>query len=330
MGLHTAEPAVWEEGYTRCRSDPCGPDLCSRPWRGGAPLAFDGGHRCRRPFDEIGLRHLGSHRLKGLVWPEEIFQLVIEDLPADFPPLHTLEGAGPATETATVLMTDVEGLTALSRTMQADEFRALIAQYHQRAQAVWHQHEGLGVLAVGDTSVAVFRSPRVAVRAAADLQRTLLTATWPGGTELRVNVALDSGEVLATSHGYFGHAVNRCFSLCATADGGQTLVSEVTRGLLGDTYEGDVGLADLGEREVGGSTIRAYEIVEGAPNAWKHVGHVALEILEDRERHPVDDGRAVQHVDVLEVAFGAVTRAEAPGLVIGRVRDRGGLAVPPV
>ena len=131
----------------------------------------------------------------------------------------------------------------------------------------------------------------------------LPTATWPGGTRLRVGVALDSGEVLATSHGYFGHAVNRCFSLVRIARGGQTLVSERdTRGLLGDTYEGDVGLVDLGEREVGGSTIRVLRDRGGRAERLKHVGHVALEVLEDRERHPVDDGRAVEHVHRLEVA----------------------------
>ena len=37
------------------------------------------------------LRDLGTHRLKDLTHPEHIFQLVTADLPADFPPLCTLE-----------------------------------------------------------------------------------------------------------------------------------------------------------------------------------------------------------------------------------------------
>ncbi len=37
------------------------------------------------------LRDLGEKRLKDLVRPEHIFQLVAPDLPADFPPLTTLE-----------------------------------------------------------------------------------------------------------------------------------------------------------------------------------------------------------------------------------------------
>ena len=39
----------------------------------------------------IDLRDLGIHRLKDLILPEHIFQLVAPDLPADFPPLITLD-----------------------------------------------------------------------------------------------------------------------------------------------------------------------------------------------------------------------------------------------
>ena len=37
------------------------------------------------------LRDLGEHRLKDLTRPEHIFQLVVPGLPADFPPLRTLD-----------------------------------------------------------------------------------------------------------------------------------------------------------------------------------------------------------------------------------------------
>jgi predicted ATPase/class 3 adenylate cyclase len=39
----------------------------------------------------VRLRDLGSHRLKDLASPERIYQLVIDDLPADFPELKTLD-----------------------------------------------------------------------------------------------------------------------------------------------------------------------------------------------------------------------------------------------
>lgn len=42
------------------------------------------------PLD-TALRDLGTHRLKDLGHPEQIFQLVAPDLPADFPALNTLD-----------------------------------------------------------------------------------------------------------------------------------------------------------------------------------------------------------------------------------------------
>ena len=40
----------------------------------------------------VTLRDLGTHRLKDLIQPEHIYQLVTSDLPTDFPPLKSLEG----------------------------------------------------------------------------------------------------------------------------------------------------------------------------------------------------------------------------------------------
>ena len=267
MGLHTAEPHVWDEGYagvglTRaariCAAGHGGQVLLSRSTAG--IIADDA-------FDELGLRDLGLHRLKGLVWREQIFQLVIEGLPADFPSLDTPEGEGPGTETMTVLLTDIEGLTKLIDALSPDEFRALVAQYHQLAQDVVQEFEGVGVLGFGDSSFAVFRSPASAVRAAAELQRRVAAHRWPGAVPLRVAIALDSGEVVATAYGHFGHAVNRCAWIADMARGGQTLASDVTRGLFGSRLPPGLDLVELGEREFGGSPVRLYEIVEGAPNA---------------------------------------------------------------
>jgi class 3 adenylate cyclase len=43
------------------------------------------------PMDGVTLRDLGEHRLKDLNLPERLYQLVIDGLPAEFPPLRTLD-----------------------------------------------------------------------------------------------------------------------------------------------------------------------------------------------------------------------------------------------
>jgi predicted ATPase len=91
MGLHTGEPLVAGEGYV-------GLDVHRAARIGGTGY---GGQillsqatrdlaESHLPDDAI-LRDLGEHRLKDLQRPEHLYQLVLPDLPADFPPLRTLD-----------------------------------------------------------------------------------------------------------------------------------------------------------------------------------------------------------------------------------------------
>ena len=216
MGLHTAEPQVWEEGYTGlgltraariCAAGHGGQVLLSRSTAG--IVADD-------DFPELHMRDLGAHRLAGLVWPEQVFQLLIDGLASDFPPLDTPEGAGPATETATVLTTDVEGLTGFTDSLPPETFRALIAQCHQLSQAVVEEFEGYSAVSFVDSTVAIFRSPRAAVHAAAELRRRIVytdggrrTAGNADGRPLR--------RAVTTAYGPIGRPVYLCSRLCHSA-----------------------------------------------------------------------------------------------------------------
>jgi predicted ATPase/class 3 adenylate cyclase len=85
MGLHTGEPRLTSEGYV-------GLDVHK-----GARIAAvgHGGQvllsQATRSLVEAPARDLGPHRLKDLSAPEYIYQLEIDGLPSDFPPLKTVE-----------------------------------------------------------------------------------------------------------------------------------------------------------------------------------------------------------------------------------------------
>ena len=96
MGLHSGSPLPTEGGYV-------GLDV-HRAARVGA--AAHGGQillslaAAELVRDDLpagaSLRDLGEHQLKDLQRPERLFQLVLPDLPADFPPPRTIERRGPA------------------------------------------------------------------------------------------------------------------------------------------------------------------------------------------------------------------------------------------
>jgi len=91
IGLHTGEPIRTGQGYTGLdvirgarikEAGHGGQVLLSKSTAALIEDALIGG---------LSLRDLGVHRLKGLPRPERIFQLIILDLPADFPPLQSLD-----------------------------------------------------------------------------------------------------------------------------------------------------------------------------------------------------------------------------------------------
>jgi predicted ATPase/class 3 adenylate cyclase/tetratricopeptide (TPR) repeat protein len=91
MGLHTGEPSLIGEGYV-------GLDVhyaarIMQAAHGGQILLSQTTHDLiehELPFG-VSLRDLGKHRLKDLQHPAHLYQLVIVGLPADFPPLKTLD-----------------------------------------------------------------------------------------------------------------------------------------------------------------------------------------------------------------------------------------------
>jgi predicted ATPase/class 3 adenylate cyclase/DNA-binding CsgD family transcriptional regulator len=93
MGLHTGEPQRTAEGYVGLDVHRAARIMSAG--HGGQVLLSQA--TCSLVGQELpegaSLRDLGEHRLKDLGRPVRLFQLVISDLPADFPPLHTLENS---------------------------------------------------------------------------------------------------------------------------------------------------------------------------------------------------------------------------------------------
>jgi YVTN family beta-propeller protein len=79
----------------------------------------------------------------------------------------------------------------------------------------------------GDEALAVFQSPRGALRAAVDLQaRFERESRDDPATPLRVGIGLDVGEAVSVEGGYRGGALNLAARLCSLAAPGEVLASE--------------------------------------------------------------------------------------------------------
>ncbi len=93
MGLHTGEPQRTADGYVGLDVHRAA-RLMSVGHGGQVLLSQSTRHLVEHRLPErVSLRDLGEHRLKDLQYPSQLFQLVIAGLPADFPPLKTLDSS---------------------------------------------------------------------------------------------------------------------------------------------------------------------------------------------------------------------------------------------
>jgi predicted ATPase/class 3 adenylate cyclase len=91
MGLHTGEPTLTLSGYVGLDVHRAA-RICAAGHGGQVLLSQTTYALVAQDLPErTSLRDLGEHRLKDLQRPERLFQLVTPALPADFPPLNTLD-----------------------------------------------------------------------------------------------------------------------------------------------------------------------------------------------------------------------------------------------
>lgn len=154
-------------------------------------------------------------------------------------------------QTLTILMTDVEGSTALWEA-DRDLMGAAIARHDAIAEAVVASHAGriLKDRGEGDSVFAVFHNARDAVLAAQGLQDALAEEPWHSGYELRIRAAVHTGETFERGGDLYGPTVNRCARIRAAGHGGQTLVSHATQQLAQGVLGPDLSLVDLGEHRL--------------------------------------------------------------------------------
>ncbi|HSC51532.1 MAG TPA: adenylate/guanylate cyclase domain-containing protein [Gaiellaceae bacterium] len=170
------------------------------------------------------------------------------------------ESAG---ETVTLLFSDIEGSTRLLR-QTGDAYAGLLAEHRRLLGDAFERRGAIHVDTEGDGFFVVFPSAVEAAAAAAEAQRALAEHTWPEGSEVRVRIGLHSGEPRVVDGSYVGLDVHHAARVMAAGHGGQVLVSEATRAVLGDRFE----LRDLGEHRLKdlAASERLYQlVVEGLP-----------------------------------------------------------------
>jgi len=151
--------------------------------------------------------------------------------------------------TVTFLFTDIEGSTRLLQEL-GDDYGQVVADHRRLLREIFKGAGGNEVDTQGDAFFYSFPRARDAVRAAVDGQRALASHEWPRGVDVRVRMGLHTGEPTVGDEGYVGLDVVRAARICSAGHGGQILVSETTRALLGNDVPEGVNVRDLGRQHL--------------------------------------------------------------------------------
>jgi predicted ATPase/class 3 adenylate cyclase len=156
--------------------------------------------------------------------------------------------------TVTFLFTDIEGSTRLMREL-GERYTGVLAEHNRILREAFSRHDGLEVGWWGDSFFVAFVDAGSAVAAAGDVQVAL------AGGPVQVRIGIHTGEAVVTDEGYVGLDVNRAARIMGAGHGGQVLLSETTRQLLGENHD----LVDLGEHRLKdlGVPLRLFQVGDG-------------------------------------------------------------------
>jgi len=149
------------------------------------------------------------------------------------------------TGTVTFLFTDIEGSTQRWEAKR-DAMKAAVARHDALLRGAIETAGGYIFKTIGDAFCAAFRTAPEAIRAALDVQRTLVKEDFSAVDELRVRAALHTGYADERDGDYFGPTVNRVARLLSIGHGGQMLLSGPTADLAQGELPPQTSLRDLG------------------------------------------------------------------------------------
>ncbi|MEA2461851.1 MAG: hypothetical protein QOH90_2028, partial [Actinomycetota bacterium] len=125
------------------------------------------------------------------------------------------------------LIADVRGYTKFTQDRGDEAAARLATRFASITQSQVEAAGGSVIELRGDEALAVFGSPRQALKAAVDLQsRFLEESALDPSLPLLVGIGLDAGEAVPVGDGYRGAPLNVAARLCSLASPGEVLASQ--------------------------------------------------------------------------------------------------------
>jgi class 3 adenylate cyclase/tetratricopeptide (TPR) repeat protein len=154
------------------------------------------------------------------------------------------------TENITVLFTDLVGSTELASSLTLEAGDQVRRKHFSALRQAIATNGGTEVKNLGDGFMVVFPAASAAVACAVTMQQIVHRDNASAERSLGLRVGLSSGEASREADDYFGDPVIEAARLCAKAEGGQILASDLVRANAG--RRSSHTFTSLGELELKG------------------------------------------------------------------------------
>jgi pilus assembly protein CpaF len=219
--------------------------------------------------------------------------------------------------TVTIMFTDVEESTRLLSTRGFTESHEIMKAYETVIDEKVAEHAGRRIKGLGDGFMISFGSVRHGVECALEIQSAIAEYSKQNPErKVKIRIGLNTGEVVEEAGDIFGAAVNVAARVAGKAKGGEILVSEVVRQLIGPMAEMKFD-------------FRGRYKLKGFPDRWRLHQVTAVEVKEAPRMLPTGDGfvdREQERLDIRMMLDRAITGAGgmlfisgAPGIGASRL-----------
>src|SRR2546430_396845 len=191
--------------------------------------------------------------------------------------------------TVTIMFTDVEESTRLLSTRGFTASHEIMRAYETIIDEKIAEHAGRRIKGLGDGFMISFGSARHGVECALDIQHAVgdYSKQTPE-RKLRIRIGLNTGEVVEEAGDIFGAAVNVAARVAGKARGGEILVSDIVRQLVGPTAEMKFA-------------IRGRYKLKGFPDRWRLHRVTPGEVKETPHVLASDDGFVDREQERLDI-----------------------------
>lgn len=180
----------------------------------------------------------------------------------------------------TVLFSDVVGSTSYFERFGDAAGLALVQRHADLAANITAEFRGRVIKTIGDSVMAVFPEPVLAVRAAVEIQRRLLWCdqTLPEREELQVRIGINHGLVFRHDKDVYGDVVNVAARITKHTGPAQILVSSNVREVI--SLEADIPCTFSGKLTLEGKSDKedVYEVIWTDDTTYAEVRQEATEL----------------------------------------------------